>query len=363
MPINGYLTRREALARLGVTALATGTLTRAEDQPLHFTALDHIETSAPDSAKTAAFYARLFGSPVWKNNKTARRYVMLGSRYIAIEHARQPLGVDHFSVGIEGFVVADIHAWLKQRGIAYRDYPSGKDLNVDDPDGVHIQLSADNTWADMKDRLASPEASPEVANPIFQPTGLDHILLNVSDLPKSVAFYAKIFGPVAQVNNNRTWFQAGKSRIGLLQAPAGMKPGVNYFCVSAAAFNFASRPEETGRSGRPRRKTRSRRRARVPRSGRLARPYIAQMTDRLLQACAWVVVAIIAGVVLINAGCMLVSPQSWFALPAWLRLQGSRARNLYEDRWRPLQLRVLGAVILATLGLVAFALTRTAGSQ
>ena len=85
------------------------------DEALHFTALDHIETSAPDSAKTAAFYARLFGAPVWKNNKTARRYVMLGSRYIAIEHARQPFGVDHFSVGIEGFVVADIHAWLKQR--------------------------------------------------------------------------------------------------------------------------------------------------------------------------------------------------------------------------------------------------------
>ena len=237
VPIHGYLTRRDALA-----LFAAGTLAAAptEDaRSLHFTALDHIETSAPDSAKTAAFYARLFGAPVWKNNKSERRYVMLGSRYIAIEHARQPLGVDHFSVGIEGFVVADIHVWLKQRGIAYRDYPSGKDLNVDDPDGIHIQLSADNTWADMKDRLASPEPSPEVANPIFQPTGLDHILLNVSDLEKSAAFYAKIFGSATQ-DNSRTWFQAGKSRIGLLQAAAGTRPGVNDYCVSAAAFNFAA---------------------------------------------------------------------------------------------------------------------------
>jgi catechol 2,3-dioxygenase-like lactoylglutathione lyase family enzyme len=239
VPIYGNLTRREALACLGVTALPAGALAAAPDDALHFTALDHIETSAPDSAKSAAFYARLFGAPVWKNNKTARRYVLLGSRYIAIEQGRQPFGVDHFSVGIEGFVVADIHAWLKQRAIAYRDYPSGKDLNVDDPDGIHIQLSADNTWADMKNRLASPEASPEVANPIFQPTGLDHILLNVSDLPKSVAFYANIFGLATQVNN-RTWFQAGKSRIGLLQTPAGTRPGVNYFCISAAAFNFAA---------------------------------------------------------------------------------------------------------------------------
>lgn len=234
------LTRREALACFGISALGAATLAAADDQFLQFTALDHIETSAPDSAKTAEFYARVFGGPVWKNNKTARRYVMLGSRYIAIEQGRQPFGVDHFSVGIDGFVVADIHAWLKQRSIAYRDYPSGKDLNVDDPDGIHIQLSADNTWADMKDRLASPEASPEVAKPIFQPTGLDHILLNVSDLEKSVTFYSKIFGVPTKPDNNRTWFQAGKSRIGLLQAPAGTKPGVNYYCASAAAFNFAA---------------------------------------------------------------------------------------------------------------------------
>jgi len=249
VPIHRDLTRREALACFGAGALATGArAAAAAEQSLSFTALDHIETSAPDSARTAAFYARVFGGPVWKNKNTARRYIMLGSRYIAIEQGRQPFGVDHFSVGIEGLVVADIHSWLKQRGIAYRDYPSGKDLNDDDPDGIHIQLSADHTWADMKDRLASPEAGTEVATPIFQPAGLDHILLNVSDLPRSAGFYSKIFGAATQVNS-RTWFQAGKSRIGLLPAPAGTKPGVNYYCVSATAFRFASvlkRLEEAG---------------------------------------------------------------------------------------------------------------------
>jgi catechol 2,3-dioxygenase-like lactoylglutathione lyase family enzyme len=224
VPIHRDLTRREALACFGAGALATGArAAAAAEQSLSFTALDHIETSAPDSARTAAFYARVFGGPVWKNKNTARRYIMLGSRYIAIEQGRQPFGVDHFSVGIEGLV-------------------------VDDPDGIHIQLSADHTWADMKDRLASPEAGTEVATPIFQPAGLDHILLNVSDLPRSAGFYSKIFGAATQVNS-RTWFQAGKSRIGLLQAPAGTKPGVNYYCVSATAFRFASvlkRLEEAG---------------------------------------------------------------------------------------------------------------------
>jgi catechol 2,3-dioxygenase-like lactoylglutathione lyase family enzyme len=237
--------RREALVVFG----AARTLAAASDQTLNFTALDHVETSAPDSARTAAFYARMFGGPVWKNNKSERRYVMVGSRYIAIEQGREPFGVDHFSAGIESFRIAEIHAWLEQRGIAYRDYPSGKDLNITDPDGIHIQLSADNTWADMKGRLASPEPGSEVANPIFQPAGLDHILLNVSDAEKSAGFYAKIFGPVTTRNRNRIWFQAGKSRIGLFQAAAGQHMGVNHFCVSAAAFDYAAATKKLEAAG------------------------------------------------------------------------------------------------------------------
>jgi catechol 2,3-dioxygenase-like lactoylglutathione lyase family enzyme len=232
-------TRRELLALLGAGAVAS-----AAEPPLAFTALDHVETSTPDSAKSAAFYARVFGGPVWKNNSTARRYVMLGPCYIAIENGRQPLGVDHFSVGIDGYQITDIHNFLDKRGIAYRDYPSGNDLNVTDPDGIHVQLSADNTWSQLKGRTASPEPGGDFGTAIFQPAGLDHILLNVSDPVKSTEFYAKIFGPVTQRNtprnDNRIWFQAGKSRIGLLQTPAGQKPGVNHFCISAAAFDYAA---------------------------------------------------------------------------------------------------------------------------
>ena len=238
------MNRREALGVLATCAVA-----HAAEQPLRFTALDHVEISVPDSAKSAALYARAFGSPVWKNNTTQRRYVMLGRCYIAIEQGRQPFGVDHFSVGIDGFQIADIHSFLMQRDIAYRDYPSGKDLNVTDPDGIHVQLSADDTWSQLKGRTASPEAGADAGTPVFQPIGLDHILLNVSDPAKSSAFYEKIFGLVAQRNNNRIWFQAGKSRIGLLQTPAGQKPGVNHFCVSATAFDYASATKRLDAAG------------------------------------------------------------------------------------------------------------------
>ena len=50
-------------------------------------------------------------------------------------------------------------------------------------------------------------------------------------------------------NNNRTWFQAGKSRVGLLQTPAGEKPGVNHFCVSAEAFDYDAAVKKLTQAG------------------------------------------------------------------------------------------------------------------
>lgn len=241
--------RREAIRILTATSLVVRAARSATDDSLNFVALDHVEISVPDAAKSAAFYARIFGGPIWKNNKTPRRYVKFGPRYIAIEQGRQPFGVDHFSVGIGNFQIDSLHAWLTRRGIPYKDYPSGKDLNVTDPDGIHLQLSADYTWGPMEGATASPEPGTSVALPIFQPTGLDHILLNVSDPRKSTEFYTKIFGQVAERKNNRIWFQAGRSRVGLLQVPAGQTPGVNHFCVAAAPFEYSVVTKKLEESG------------------------------------------------------------------------------------------------------------------
>ncbi len=162
-PIN----RREAIRVMGAGALAVATKA-ADSTPFHFTALDHLEISEPDSAKSAALYARIFGGPIWKNNKTPRRYVKLGPAYIAIEQGREPFGVDHFSAGIEGYQIAEIHAYLNQRGIAYRDYPSeNQDLNVTDPDGIHLHYSFRPTTP-----RANWKGAPRLPNQISPPA--DH---------------------------------------------------------------------------------------------------------------------------------------------------------------------------------------------
>ena len=230
--------RREMLAMLGASTVAMHKALAA-DAALRFTALDHVEFLVSDVEKSAAFYARVFGNTVLKNNKTTRRYLKLGPSYIAMDrNAQGAINVDHFCAGIPGFDVASVHSYLDGKGIAYRDFPSGKDLAVPDPDGTRLQLATDNGWAQLLTGTASPEAISIDGEAIFRPTGIDHILLNVTDPEKSAAFYEKILGPVTQRNNNRIWFQTGTGRIGLLKTPAGEKAGVNHYCVAVEKFDY-----------------------------------------------------------------------------------------------------------------------------
>ena len=179
----------------------------------------------------------MFGNQVWKNNQTPKRYLRLGPCYIAMDQGKE-LHVDHFSAGIANFQIANLHSYLDQRGIKYRDYPSGKDLSVTDPDGTRLQFSSENSWTQLDGPTASRESLSIGGEPIFKPTGFDHILLNVTDPEKAAAFYEQVLGAVTQRNNDRTWFQVGKSRIGLLKTPSGQRPGVNHFCVSASSLNY-----------------------------------------------------------------------------------------------------------------------------
>ena len=241
------LLRREALCMLGAGALAVRRAVAADAPGLHFTALDHVEFLVSDVEKSAAFYARVFGNTVLKNNKTTRRYVKLGPSYIAMDKGE--VHVDHFCAGIPGFDVASVHSYLDGKGIAYRDFPSGKDMAVPDPDGTRLQLATDNGWAQLLTGTASPEAISIGGDAIFRPTGIDHILLNVTDPEKSAAFYEKILGPVTQRNNNRIWFQAGTGRIGLLKTPAGEKAGVNHYCVAVEKFDYDTAVKKLQQAG------------------------------------------------------------------------------------------------------------------
>src|SRR5262249_37078801 len=85
--------------------------------------------------------------------------------------------------------------------------------------------------------------------PIFRPTSIDHVLLNVTDPEKSAAFYEKVLGPVAQRATDRIWFQVGSTRVGVTKTPSGNQAGVNHWCVAAAAFDAAAARKRLEQAG------------------------------------------------------------------------------------------------------------------
>ena len=241
--------RREMLALLGAGALIPR-WTHAAETSLHFEAVDHVGITVSDPQKSAAFYARIFGGAVYKNNKSTQRYLKLGPTYISIRQSgpqSKGYGVDHICPGIPSFDTAGVKAALQAKGVGAREIP-GFGMFAEDPDGIEMQLWMADSWGESV-RAASPESYPAAGEPVFSPTGIDHILLNVTDVGKSVAFYEKLFGPVTRRGNNRTWFQAGRSQIGLLEVADGRHPGVNHFCVAAAQFDYHSAVKRLAAAG------------------------------------------------------------------------------------------------------------------
>ena len=229
-------TRRELLAMLATGASAIRALADS-GAALQIAGLDHVALAVTDVDRSLAFYSRIFGNAVLKDKRTTRRYLKLGPSYVAIALPAQGQPahrVDHVCAGIQGFQMAAVKNVLAGRGVPTRETTVG--LYAQDPDGIQVQLFTTDSWNALSS-TAAPESIP-AGTPIFRPTGLDHLLLRVTDPEKSSVFYAKIFGPVTQRANNRTWFQCGKSRIGLIAADGEHPTGVDHFCVAADRFDY-----------------------------------------------------------------------------------------------------------------------------
>ena len=219
------MNRRELLGLFGAGMITASQAVAQQPAPA-FSALDHIEFYVSNVEKSRDFFVNVFGNTLLSRNN--KRYLKLGASYMAFEQPRAngEIKVDHTSIAIKGLEMPKLHAFLEQRGVAYQDYPSGRDTAVVDADSIRLQLSPENGWSLLSPTNFKPEEIAIAEEPIFRPAGLDHVVLNVTELEKSAAFYQKfldasVFG----------------SRIRLQQKPAGQRPGVSYFCVKASAFN------------------------------------------------------------------------------------------------------------------------------
>lgn len=239
------LTRREVLATLTTGAVAGAVTARnafaAEAAAFHCGGIDHLALAVDDLEKSVHFYARIFGATVLKEKSNPRHYIKLGPNYVAMAppgHGQVAPSINHFCPGIVNFDLAATKSKLDQMGIKYREAPP-VGLFVPDPDGTLVQLWTENSWSRLGETAAPDamrDAPPMRGEPLLRPTAIDHILINVSDVPKSVAFYQKILGGVIRVGGTpeRTWFSAGgKDRVGIELAESGHKPGIDHYCLTA----------------------------------------------------------------------------------------------------------------------------------
>jgi catechol 2,3-dioxygenase-like lactoylglutathione lyase family enzyme len=238
------LTRREILATLSSGAVAGAVSARnafAAEAAFHCGGIDHLALAVDDLEKSVHFYARVFGATVLKEKTNPRHYIKLGPNYVAMAPPGQGQvapSINHFCPGIVNFDLAATKQKLDQMSIKYREAPP-VGLFVPDPDGTLVQLWTENSWSRLGE-TAAPDAMRDApamhVEALLRPTAIDHILVNVSDVPKSVAFYQKILGGVIRVGGTpeRTWFSAGgKDRVGLGLAEPGHKVGIDHYCLTA----------------------------------------------------------------------------------------------------------------------------------
>ena len=188
------MNRRELLGLFGAGVLAVRRHRGQRIRRLRFSALDHIEFYVSNAEKSRDFFVRVFGNTLLSRNN--KRYLKLGATYMAFEQPRAngEIKVDHTSIAIKGLDMPKLHAFLEQRGVAYQDYPSGRDTAVVDADGIRLQLSPENGWSLLNPANFLPEEIAMTEEPIFRPMGMDHVVLNVKEPEKSVAFYQKFLG-------------------------------------------------------------------------------------------------------------------------------------------------------------------------
>ncbi len=226
--------RREMLIRLGAGAasLLAADAADAAPLPLDTTGLEHIGFTVPDPEATAKFYGRIFDPQLFQERDPPPRfYVRFGTAYAAFGGSAGVMPkIDHFCALVKDYNAQETRKMVEAAGITMGTGPVGMPT---DADGLRLQL------------LGVPGGLAKTIIPAYrvnqddaavQPIGLDHIILHVSDLERSVAYYRKFFGMETSRTKNpvRVWFGVAKTRLGLEQVGAGEAPSVHHICIRVA---------------------------------------------------------------------------------------------------------------------------------
>jgi catechol 2,3-dioxygenase-like lactoylglutathione lyase family enzyme len=245
------LSRRNFLSTLGAAGCLPLLTGRAWAQrpalPLVNLGLEHLDILVPDVAASARFYKRVFNSPLHEQpfRGSVRYFVLLGDLpddrqvgYIAIGAAGdRPVQIGHYCALAETYDREGVAAILETAG--YPVSSGGGFGMIPDPDGIDLQLF---TLPAGLVTAAVPSALDVEAHGLLEPRGLGNVLLHVTDMDRSLAYYRTLYGTGLESpdpdNPDRIWLQLkGNTRIGLEAGAPGESARIARFGIKVAPYD------------------------------------------------------------------------------------------------------------------------------
>jgi len=216
--------------------------------PLDNLGLEHLDIVVPDPAASARFYMRVFKTRLHQQplRDTIRYFVLLGELpadrqvgYIAIGAAAQgrPPSIGHYCVLAKTYDRTAVAAAMQAAGYSAASAGAGGLGMWPDPDGLELQLFQPPAGLVT---AAVPSSLPVAGDGLVTPLGVDHVLLQVADLDRSLPYYRLVYGARAEGprENGRVWLRLERNtRIGLEQVKDGRPPSIGHFAIKVARFD------------------------------------------------------------------------------------------------------------------------------
>jgi catechol 2,3-dioxygenase-like lactoylglutathione lyase family enzyme len=242
-------TRRTFLAAMGAAACAASSSWAQSPPalPLQNLGLEHLDIVVPDTAASAKFYNRIFKSAVHQQpvRDSLRYFILLGDLpadrqvgYIAIGAANgRPPAIGHYCTLAKVYDRAGMAKQLEAAGFPGIRGAGGLGM-WPDSDGIELQLFQPPAGL----VTAAVPSTLDVANDgLVTPLGVDHVMLHVMDIERSLPYYRLVYGTQAEGprdKNGRAWFRLERNtRIGLEKAASGESPRIGHYAIKVAPFD------------------------------------------------------------------------------------------------------------------------------
>ena len=246
--------RRTVTITAAICAIALAIAIRAQTPtprvlPLENLGLEHLDIVVPDTAASARFYARIFKTTLHQQpvRDTLRYFVVLGDvpadrqvGYVAIGAANgRPSGIGHYCVLAATYGAQAFSAALKAAGQPSEPTAAGAIGMWRDPDGLELQLFQPPAGLVT---AAVPSTLETQRDGFVVPRGVDHVMLQVASLEKSLPYYRALYGTAAERpkdKNGRVWFEFPKNtRVALEQNSS--TPMIAHYTIKVAPFDRAA---------------------------------------------------------------------------------------------------------------------------